>query len=315
MDQAHHTHEPPLEAPDPDVGPGGRRDFLLRTGLVLGAGLAAAACTSKKENSSAAAAEGGGQSLLDKITRTKKASIGVDLTFPPLQFKDPKQNNKPTGYSVDLAVMLLKDLGAEPQFVEIPFAQLFAAQASGKFDFSGIAATILPSRAQRVLFATEPLFIESEVILLKPGLRISSPDELNRGDVTLAVQVGSSQEATAPLIFPKAKLKSLENQPAIQDVASGRSDAMLLSEFNIAEALQKNKGLSVFKGPPVFVDYNTFFMPAGDFKFQQFVNTWIQYQTSHGVLEGLWNKYVGNDARKLNLPSVAIKSPFIPAQV
>jgi ABC-type amino acid transport substrate-binding protein len=308
-------HEP---GHTPDLVPSVRRDFLRNAGLALGVGLAATACTSGKKSSSAAASTSGeqsGSSLLDTITRSKKAKLGVDLTFPPLQFKDPGKGNKPSGYSVDLAVSLLKDLGAEPEFVEVPFAQLFAAQAAGRFDFSGIAATILPARAQRVLFSAEPLFIESEVILLKPGLKISSPQELNKRGVTLAVQVGSSQEATAPLLFPSAKLKSLENQPAIQDVASGRSDAMLLSEFNIKEALDKNPGLTVFQGPPVFVDYNTFFMPAADFKFKEWVDNWIRYQTSHGVLEGLWNKYVGDNAHKIGLPSIAVKSPFIPSQL
>jgi ABC-type amino acid transport substrate-binding protein len=303
----------------PGLVPPVRRDFLRKAGLAIGVGLAATACTSGKKSSanaaSSSAGDQAGSSLLDTIARTKKAKLGVDLTFPPLQFKDPANGNKPSGYSVDLAVNLLKDLGAEPEFVEVPFAQLFAAQAAGRFDFSGIAATILPSRAQRVLFSSEPLFIESEVILLKPGFKINAPEDLNKSGVTLAVQVGSSQEATAPLLFPNAKLKSLENQPAIQDVASGRSDAMLLSEFNIKEALDKNPGLTVFRGPPVFVDYNTFFMPAADFKFKEWVDNWIRYQTSHGVLEGLWNKYVGDNARKIGLPSIALKSPFIPSQL
>lgn len=318
MDQTQHGASEPREIPGSELIPAARRDFLRRAGLALGVGIAATACTSGKKSSSAAAEGGDGQageSLLDRITRTKKARLGVDLTFPPLQFKDPANGNKPAGYSVDLAVSMLTDLGAEPEFVEVPFAQLFAAQATGRFDFSGIAATILPSRAQRVLFASEPLFIESEVILLKPNFKISSPQDLNKPGITLAVQVGSSQEATAPLLFPDAKLKSLENQPAIQDVASGRSDAMLLSEFNIKEALDKNPGLTVFQGPPVFVDYNTFFMPTGDTRFKDWVDNWIRYQTSHGVLEGLWNKYVGDNARKIGLPSIAIRSPFIPTQL
>jgi polar amino acid transport system substrate-binding protein len=319
MDQTQHGASEPREIPGSELNPAARRDFLRRAGLALGVGIAATACTSGKKSSSSAAAGSGdgqaGESLLDRITRTKKARLGVDLTFPPLQFKDPANGNKPAGYSVDLAVSMLKDLGAEPEFVEVPFAQLFAAQAAGRFDFSGIAATILPSRAQRVLFASEPLFIESEVILLKPNFKISSPQDLNKAEVTLAVQLGSSQEATAPLLFPNAKLKSLENQPAIQDVASGRSDAMLLSEFNIKEALDKNRGLTVFQGPPVFVDYNTFFMPTGDARFKDWVDNWIRYQTSHGVLEGLWNKYVGDNARKIGLPSIAIRSPFIPTQL
>lgn len=294
----------------------GRRRFLQTAGVMVGVG-ALSACTSGTtgKTSSAAAATGGGavsaaDSLLGRVTKAKKIKFGVDLTFPPLQFKDPKNGNKPAGYIIDLATMMAKDLGATPEFVEVPFAQLFAAQAAGKFDMSGIAATILPSRAEKVLFSSEPAFIESEVILLKPGLNISKVSDLNSSDVTIAVLVGSSQEASAPLLFPKAKLKSLDNQAAIQDVASGRSSATLLSEFNIKEALAQHPGITVLNGPPVFVDVNTFFMPAGDVMMQAWVDNWLRYQISHGVLAGLWNKYIGDAARAAGLPTVAVNSPY-----
>lgn len=298
-----------VEAEHPD-----RRRFLRGAVGALGVGVLATACTSDDDAGAAnrASAPGGADSLLSQITESGTIRLGVDLTFPPLQFKDPADNS-PTGYIIELARMLAADLQVEPEFVEVPFAQLFAAQAAGKFDMSGIAATILPSRAQNVLFASEPAFVESQVILLKPGLTISEVEELNDPERTIAVLLGSSQEASAPLLFPKAQIKSLDNQAAIQDVASGRSSATLLSEFNIVEALEQHPGITVFDAPPVFVDINTFFMPAGDFPMQAYVSNWLRYQTSHGVLDGLWAKYVGEDARAAGLPTVPVTSPYIRA--
>ncbi len=290
-----------------------RRDLLRGSGLVVGAGALAAACTSKSGgDASAASAAAGSQSLLTKIQKDKKLRLGVDLTFPPLQFKDPKNRNKPSGYMIEITEMLAKDLGATPQYVEVPFGQLFAAQVAGKFDFGGIAATILPSRALKVLFCSEPVFIESVVIMLKPGLKINALDDLNRSSATIAVLLGSSQESSAPLLFPKAKLKSLDYNAAIEDVASGRSDAMLQSNFAIEDTLNKHPKLTVFNGPPAFVDYNTYFLPPGDLQLQGFIDNWLRYQTSHGVLEGLWNKWIGNGAKRLGLPTVPVTSPFVP---
>jgi len=37
---------------------------------------------------------------------------------------------------------------------------------------------------------------------------------------------------------------------------------------------------------------------------------WLRYQTSHGVLSGLWNKYVGDEARAASLPTVPVTSPY-----
>jgi polar amino acid transport system substrate-binding protein len=302
------------------------RRNLIRTGSAMGiAGAGAwaiAACSGGNGSSTAsgqttvappAGSTGTGSSILDKIVKDGKAKIGVDLTFPPIQFRDA--NNEPTGYNVELFKMMLADLKVEPDWVDIPFQNLFSAQASGQIDLSGIAATILPSRALNVTFASVPLFVESVVVLLKPGSTITSTADLNNSNVTIAVQVGSSQEATAPSFFPDAQLKSLENQAAIQDVVTGRSDAYLLSEFNIAPIKEANPTVSVLKAPPVFVDYNTWFMPLNDTKAQLWITNWLSYQISHGTLATQWNKWIGDDARALGLQTIPITDTWTAAAV
>ena len=243
-----------------------------------------------------------------KVLSSKKIKFGVDLTFAPLQFK--KADGTPTGYIVDLANMLAQSLGATPEWVELPFGSLFAAQAAGKFDMSGISATIKPERAQTVLFASLPSFVESNYVLIKPGSKLKKLSDLNRSAISIAVVVGSSQESAAKLLYPKAKLKKLSNTAALADVAAGRSDAMIVGEFSIAAALKNNKGLKFLKVPPVFVDENSFFMPAGDYDLKNYVDTWLRYETSHNTLAGLWDQYVGNDARKLGLQSVSVSSSW-----
>ncbi len=293
-----------------------RRKFIKNAGLVLGAGavsaiaapaLASPALAAKISPSSPVVnATGNYNSILDRVLATKEISFGVDLTFAPLQFKTA--SGVPTGYIVDLAKSLAASLGATPKWVEIPFGDLFAGQAAGKFDMSGIAATIKPERAQKVLFSGAPAFVESNVVLLKPGYKISSLSQLNSSSVTIAVVLGSSQESAAMLLYPKAKLKRLDNQAALADVSAGRSNAMIVGEFSVADAIKATPKLTVFKGKPVFVDENSFFMPAGDFAMKNYVDTWLRYETSHNTLAGLWDKYVGNSARKLGLQSVSVQS-------
>jgi ABC-type amino acid transport substrate-binding protein len=289
-----------------------RRNFIKGAGVALGAtalstfAAPAKAVTAPTVTRVANATSSG--SILDKILSSKKIRFGVDLTFAPLQYKTAA--GVPTGYIVDLAKKLADSLGATPEWVEIPFGSLFAAQAAGKFDMSGIAATIKPARAQVVLFAGAPAFVESNVVLLAPSSKIRSRAALNSSAVTIAVVVGSSQESAASLLYPKAKLKRLENQAALADVAAGRSNAMIVGEFEVADAIKNNRGLKVLKGAPVFVDENSFFMPAGDYDMKNYVDTWLRYETSHNTLAGLWDKYVGNDARKLGLQSVSVKSSW-----
>src|SRR5262245_29091192 len=110
----------PAPVETPAEGGFSRRN-LIRTGTAMGvAGVGAwaiAACSGGSGGSTAsgqttvappAAPSGSGESILDKIVKDKKAKIGVDLTFPPIQFRDA--NNEPTGYNVELFKMMLKDL-------------------------------------------------------------------------------------------------------------------------------------------------------------------------------------------------------------
>ena len=287
-----------------------RRGFMKGAAIALGAGAVGALTPSSAGAVTAElpVANAEEDSLLQKIISSKKIRFGVDLGFPPLQYKT--SNGTPTGYIVDLSTMLAASLGATIEWVEVPFANLFAQQAAGRFDMSGISATIRPDRAQRVLFAGAPSFVESNVVLLKPGAGISRLSQLNSSNVTIAVVVGSSQEAAAKILYPRATLKRLTNQEALADVAAGRSDCMIVGEFSVAGAIKANPNVKVLKGEPVFVDENSYFMPLGEHALKHYVDTWLRYQTSHNELGALWDKYIGTDARKLGLKTVSIYSPW-----
>jgi polar amino acid transport system substrate-binding protein len=267
------------------------RGALIKTGglAVVGAGALAG---------SAAAAPASG-SVLDKWAKSKKARLGVDLSFPPLQFIDPK-TKKPSGYMVRITEMLMKDIGATPEWVQTPFAQLFAGLAARKFDMVGIAATILPSRALQGWFADIPVFYESNVVLVKKSSKARSLRALQ--SARIAVLQGSSQQASAPVIFPKAKFKAMATESdAATEVAVGRADAAVFSEFSAGSILSKNTTLRPLGGPALFVDANTYFMPQGDEKLHHWVSNWLRYQSTHETMSGLWKQWVGPSARKYHL--------------
>ena len=288
--------------PDHETGPaaasgtaGTTRGNLLK-GALLGAGATALAGGGAAPALARSSAD---QSVLDKWTSSKKAKLGVDLSFPPLQFIDPK-TKKPSGFMVEMTNLMMKDLGVTPDYVQTPFAQLFAGLAAGKFDMVGIAATILPSRALQGWFAGVPVFYESNVVLVKKSSKAHSLKSLAKS--RFAVLQGSSQQASGSIIFPKAKFKAFATESdAATEVAVGRADAAIFSEFSAGSILGKNKKLRTLGGPPLFVDANTYFMPEGDEKLWQWVTNWLRYQSTHQTMAGLWKKWVVPPARKYHL--------------
>lgn len=275
-------------------GAGKTRSDLLKAAM-LGAGATALAAGATP----ALAASIPNSSILDKWTSSKKATLGVDLSFPPLQFIDPK-TKKPSGFMVELTEMMMKDLGVTPEYVQTPFGQLFAGLAAGKFDMVGIAATILPTRALQGWFAGVPVFYESNVVLVNKKSRARSLNALSTA--RFAVLQGSSQQASGSIIFPRAKFKALASESdAATEVSVGRADAAIFSEFSAGSILSKNNNLRTLGGPPLFVDANTYFMPQGDEKLYHWVTNWLRYQSTHQTMAGLWKKWVVPPSRKYRL--------------
>jgi len=282
------------------------RRSLLKLGGSAALGLSAyamAACQSSTPGTTGQAETG--TSVLDKWLSTKTAKLGVDLTFPPIQFKD--SSGKPTGYQMELTEAMMADLGVTPEYVEIPFGQLFAGLVAGKFDMMGISATILPSRALKGLFSSFPVFYESIVVLLKPGSSITSSDQLNKSGIKISVLQGSSQEFSSHALFPNAAFSPFSAlADSVNEVASGRADAVVLSEFDVDSSKQAHPDLVVLAGPPLWVDANTYLMPLGDYKLQAWVNNWLRYNATHQRLVAGWTKWLGPGLQKYHLTTYGV---------
>jgi ABC-type amino acid transport substrate-binding protein len=250
-------------------------------------------------------------SLLDKIVSDGHVKVGVDLGFEPLQYRDP-DTNEPTGYSIELTKLMMAELGAEIEYVEIPFSELFAAGEAGRYDISGIQATNLPARGLRVAFAGAPAFLEGNYIMLQPDSTITSAADLNSGDVTIAVLAGSSQAAAAKLSFPDAKLKELQEQPAtVEDVSTGRSDAVYIGEFGVSDAV--DQGLKLLDEPSAFASHNTYFMPRGDFPLWAWVTQFLMFKASDLTMRQLWEQFVGSKLHPLGVPTSGVVDPWLSA--
>jgi ABC-type amino acid transport substrate-binding protein len=248
-------------------------------------------------------------SLLDRIVKSGKVRMGIDPTFKPLQYKDPK-TNEPTGYNIELSKLLAKELGAEITWVEVPFGETFAALAAGRFDMSGITAINTPARALKVSFATAPAMLEPTYVIQKKGLNLKKNEQVNDGKYSIAVVTGTVQSVAAKLFFPKAKLKEFANdQAAYADITTGRSDVFMIGDYSVAEAY--GKGLRLVSSTPVFNAWDTYYMSQGDWKMNNFVTTFLQNKAYDLTIASLWEQFVAKDLRKYGLTSPPVRDPWL----
>lgn len=280
-----------------------RRSFLSG-GAVLSIGAGTVALANVQP---ATAQEAKTESLLDTWTRTKKARLGVDLSNAPLRFKDA--SGKPAGLMIDFLELLLKDIGTEAEFIEMPFGQTFAALAAGKFDMIATFVTALPSRALRGAFAGFPAYYQQNIAYLKPGSKITKLSRLNASGVKVACQQGTSEETTLKAMFPKAELQAFPQlADASSAVGTGRVNA-LITDAVFSSNLLKTFPKVLVLSEPVNCIPNTFFMPHNDFKLWAYLTNWLRYQGSLRTIVALQNKWFGTEAwDKFKIPSIGVGS-------
>jgi ABC-type amino acid transport substrate-binding protein len=199
---------------------------------------------------------------IDRVIKNGVLRVGVDLTFPPLQYRDP-DTGEPMGLMPEIDTLMAQDLGVELEYVEMPFGELIAGLLADKFDWIGIAFTSTPARALQVL-------------------------------LTFSNMSGSAQDASARLMFPDATFKPLGWPETVLEVAAGRSDCCLIAIWNAAAYINENPGtVDVWEGGSLFSDVNTFFVPMGDYKTRDWIDTWFRYYAAHGWQQSRFNYWIG----------------------
>lgn len=302
MSRPSNTYTPAANAASSPDAPVSRRSFFAAGGAAaLGAAALATATPAAAQQAKP------GESLLDVWTRTKKARIGVDLNNKPLRFKD--ESGKPAGLGIDFLELLLKDIGAEPVYTEMPFGQTFAALSAGKFDMIGTFVTILPGRALRGAFAGFPAYYQQNVAYLKAGKKLQSLNDLNAPGTRIACQQGTSEETTLRAMFPKAEIQTFPQMgDATSAVGTGRVDALITDALFAANVFKAFPDVTVHP-ETVNAIPNTFFMAADDFKLWAYVTNWLRYQGSLRTMLGLQQKWFGTEAQdKYGVPMVAVGS-------
>jgi polar amino acid transport system substrate-binding protein len=230
---------------------------------------------------------------IDRVLANGVLRVGVDLTFPPLQFRDP-DTNEPMGLMPEIDEAMARDLGVDLEYVEMPFGELIAGLLADKFDWVGIAFTSTPERAKQVLFVDEPTFFEDSVLLLRKGFTFDKLSDLNTPEVTMSNMSGSAQDASARLMFPDATFKPLQWPETVLEVAAGRSDCCLIAIWNAAAYINENPDtVDIWDGGALFADVNTFYVPMGDYKTKNWIDTFFRYYGAHRWQQTRFDYWIG----------------------
>jgi len=165
--------------------------------------------------------------LPDSVKSAGKITIGVDDTYPPMEYRDDK--NALVGFDVDLGNAIGKKLGVNIEWVPTAFSGILPALQAKKFDMVMSTLSITDERKKEIGFS-EPYLMGGPVIVCLTGnTAIKSSDDF-KGKV-IGVQLGTTgEEAVNGLTGIKEVKKYDKITDALLDLAAKRTEAVVADD-------------------------------------------------------------------------------------
>lgn len=162
------------------------------------------------------------QTALERVRRSGELRIGTDATYPPFE---SAEGGDFTGFDIDLAKAIARELGVRAVFVNSGFDGIFPALQNGTFDAVMSSVTITPERSASMLFS-DPYYDSGQLIAVNENTQgISSPDDLKGKRVGVQINTTAQYELEKKEGVEVAKYNSIDL--ALLDLRNRRIDAVV----------------------------------------------------------------------------------------
>jgi len=265
-----------------------RRDLLGRSALFGAYAAAATAATTFPQTARAQSAPQpatpASGSTLDRVRSSGVLRIGVVIGQAPYFTKNLVDGTW-TGACLEMAADIAAKINAKVQVVETTWGNQILDLQSNKIDLA-FAVNPTPERALMVDFAT-PILVHSFTAVTRKGYpKPDTWEALNRPEVRIAVDMGSSHELIARRYAPKANILAFKTRDeAVMAVSTGRADVNVVLAILALPMLKKNPGLGEIAIPrPVLpLPSNIAIRIETDKRWRDFLSVWSDYNRALGT--------------------------------
>lgn len=225
------------------------------------------------------------ESTIEQVLQRGVLKVGMD-TFVPWAMKNTK--GQLIGFEIDVAKQLAQDLGVEVEFVPTKWSGIIPALLTGKFDviIGGMSTTT--ERNLKVNF-TVPYNYTGQAIVanknLAPGL--STLEDFNRDDFTVAARTGSTAAEAARKFLSKAKLVLFDTEPAaLQEILNDKAHVFVSSApLPAFQAIEHPDTLYLPFKDTITKEPTSFAVRKGDVDTLNIFNNWIRRKELEGWLQ------------------------------
>jgi polar amino acid transport system substrate-binding protein len=219
--------------------------------------------------------------------------VGTDATFPPMEFVE---NDKRTGFDVDLVEALGKTMGKKVEWVDIDFKGLIPGLISKRFDMA-VSAIYITDERKKVVDFTDPYYAGGLVVLTKNGnAAIKKLSDLDGKKVT--VQVGTKSVGYLQEHYPKVQRVEVEkNQEMFNLVDIGRADAAVTGKPAAYQYVRTRPGMRVLEEQLTTEEYGMA-LRKDEPELTKSINAALAKLKADGTYAAIVKKWFSNSAAK-----------------
>ncbi|WP_061995767.1 ABC transporter substrate-binding protein [Clostridium sp. ATCC 25772] len=161
---------------------------------------------------------------LEKVKEEGKLLIGLNDTYPPMEFRD--ENHNLVGFDVDLGNEIAKKLGVEAEFINNDWKGIILSFKAKKYDMILSTMTITDERKKEIDFSQPYIVGGQKLIVKKDNASINDVEDLK--DKVIGVQLGTTGDMAAQKIDGLKEIKKYDGiTEAFNDLSIGRLDAVI----------------------------------------------------------------------------------------
>ncbi|MEK3885109.1 ABC transporter substrate-binding protein/permease [Paenibacillus sp. PL2-23] len=173
--------------------------------------------------------------------------MGTSPDYPPYENVDALNNGEIVGMDIDIANFIAARLGYKLEIEAMDFNGLIAALQTGRVDFVMSAMSVTEERKQNVDFSST-YYVARNTIVSRASEPLETLEALKGKSV--GTQLGSTQDSFAETLEGIRLMKLNRIPDLIQELNSGRLDAVIAEDAVAVEMAASNPNLIVSYLPP-----------------------------------------------------------------
>lgn len=221
--------------------------------------------------------------------------MGTNAYFPPYEYYDDT-TGEIVGIDAEVADAISKKLGYDGvEIVDMDFAAILPAVASGKVDFGMAGMTVNEERLQSVDFTTS-YATGVQVVIVKEDSDLTSVDDLfaEGANHKVGVQMGTTGDLYCTEDIQDAGLGTVEpynnGTDAVVALMSGKVDCVVIDNEPAKKYVEMNEGLKILDTEYVTEDYAICL--AKDSPLTEQINAALEDLIADGTVQAIVDKYI-----------------------